>query len=98
MARTAAHEMFDRDAASLGLGMELVEAGNGAAVVRMPVTEVMTNGHGMAHTAGIGGKGSMALGYGPVRLLSRLGPVNCLPGWSRKWKAERLLSFSAMRR
>jgi acyl-CoA thioesterase len=49
MARTAAHEMFARDAASLSLGMELVEAGNGAAVVRMPVTEVMTNGHGMAH-------------------------------------------------
>ena len=49
MARTAAHEMFDRDPASRGLGMELVEAGNGAAVVRMPVTEEMVNGHGMVH-------------------------------------------------
>jgi acyl-CoA thioesterase len=49
MARTAAHEMFDRDSASQRLGMELVEAGNGAAIVRMPVTEVMINGHGMVH-------------------------------------------------
>ena len=49
MARTAAHEMFDRDLASQGLGMALVEAGNGAAVVRMPVTETMVNGHGMVH-------------------------------------------------
>jgi acyl-CoA thioesterase len=49
MARTAAHEMFDRDSASRGLGMELVEAGEGTAIVRMPVTEAMVNGHGMAH-------------------------------------------------
>ena len=49
MARTAAHEMFDRDPASRGLGMELVQAGDGAAVVRMPVTEAMVNGHGMVH-------------------------------------------------
>jgi acyl-CoA thioesterase len=49
MARTAAHEMFDRDLASQGLGMELVEAGNGAAIVRMPISETMVNGHGMAH-------------------------------------------------
>ena len=49
MARTAAHDMFDRDSASRSLGMELVEAGAGAAVVRMPVTDAMVNGHGMAH-------------------------------------------------
>jgi acyl-CoA thioesterase len=49
MARTAAHDMFDRDSASRGLGMELVEAGDGAAVVRMPVTDAMVNGHGVAH-------------------------------------------------
>ena len=47
--RTAAHEMFERDAASLGLGMELIEAGDGDALVRMPVTDVMVNGHGIAH-------------------------------------------------
>jgi len=29
--------------------MELVEAGDGAAVVRMRVTDAMMNGHGMAH-------------------------------------------------
>ena len=47
--RTAAHEMFERDAASLGLGMELIEVGDGVALVRMPVTEAMVNGHGIAH-------------------------------------------------
>jgi acyl-CoA thioesterase len=49
MARTAAHDMFDRDMASRGLGMELVEAGDGAAVVRMRVTDSMVNGHRMVH-------------------------------------------------
>jgi acyl-CoA thioesterase len=49
MARTAAHDMFDRDVASRGLGMELVEAGDGGAVVRMRVTDSMVNGHGMVH-------------------------------------------------
>ena len=47
--RTAAHEMFDRDVASRGLGMELLEAGNGQATVRMTVTAEMVNGHDIAH-------------------------------------------------
>jgi acyl-CoA thioesterase len=46
---TAAHEMFERDVASQGLGIELVEAGDGAAVLRMRVTDSMVNGHGVAH-------------------------------------------------
>jgi acyl-CoA thioesterase len=41
--------MFDRDLASQALGIELVEAGDGAALVRMRVTDAMVNGHGMAH-------------------------------------------------
>lgn len=49
MAQTAAHEMFARDKASQQLGMQLVSAGDGAAVVRMKVTESMVNGHGMTH-------------------------------------------------
>jgi acyl-CoA thioesterase len=49
MARTTAHDMFERDVASQGLGIELVEAGAGAAVVRMRVTASMVNGHGLAH-------------------------------------------------
>jgi acyl-CoA thioesterase len=49
MARTAAHDMFDRDLASQALGIELVEAGDGAALVRMRITDAMVNGHGMAH-------------------------------------------------
>jgi acyl-CoA thioesterase len=49
MARTAAHDMFDRDKASRELGIELVEAGDGAAVVRMRVTDSMVNGHGLTH-------------------------------------------------
>ena len=49
MARTAAHDMFDRDEASRGLGMELVAAGDGQATVRMTVTPAMVNGHAIAH-------------------------------------------------
>ncbi|BCJ48912.1 hypothetical protein Asp14428_03870 [Actinoplanes sp. NBRC 14428] len=49
MAQTAAHEMFARDRASQQLGIELVSAGDGAAVVRMTVTAAMVNGHGMTH-------------------------------------------------
>ncbi len=41
--------MFGADRASLGLGMELLEAGAGAAVVRMAVRPDMLNGHGIAH-------------------------------------------------
>jgi acyl-CoA thioesterase len=46
---TAAHEMWDRDTAARGLGIELLDAGNGAATVRMAVTAAMVNGHGIAH-------------------------------------------------
>ncbi len=41
--------MFGADRASLGLGMELLEAGEGMAVVRMAVRPDMLNGHGIAH-------------------------------------------------
>jgi acyl-CoA thioesterase len=41
--------MFERDEASRGLGIELIEAAGGQARVRMRVTPAMTNGHGMAH-------------------------------------------------
>ncbi|MEY9836774.1 hydroxyphenylacetyl-CoA thioesterase PaaI [Streptacidiphilus sp. EB103A] len=41
--------MFAADAASLGLGIELLEAGAGEAVLRMAVTPAMVNGHGLAH-------------------------------------------------
>jgi acyl-CoA thioesterase len=41
--------MFDADVASQSLGIELVSAGGGAAVVRMRVTAEMVNGHALAH-------------------------------------------------
>ena len=41
--------MWDGDVASRALGMELVEASEGGAVVRMPVTDAMINGHAVAH-------------------------------------------------
>ncbi|ATL87895.1 hydroxyphenylacetyl-CoA thioesterase PaaI [Streptomyces samsunensis] len=41
--------MFAADAASRAMGMELLEAGDGSAVVRMTVTAAMVNGHGIAH-------------------------------------------------
>ena len=41
--------MFDRDTASRSLGLELLDAGNGQATVRMRVTSDMVNGHGITH-------------------------------------------------
>lgn len=41
--------MFAADAASRAMGMELLEAGDGSAIVRMTVTAAMVNGHGIAH-------------------------------------------------
>lgn len=45
----AARRMFAADEASRGLGIELLEAGGGAARLRMTVTDAMVNGHGIAH-------------------------------------------------
>ncbi|HEY0717099.1 MAG TPA: hydroxyphenylacetyl-CoA thioesterase PaaI [Streptosporangiaceae bacterium] len=44
-----AEAMFAGDVASRALGMELVQAAEGAAVVRMRVTGQMVNGYGIAH-------------------------------------------------
>ncbi|MFG2100115.1 hydroxyphenylacetyl-CoA thioesterase PaaI [Micromonospora echinaurantiaca] len=41
--------MFDADAASRRLGIELVSAAEGAAEARMRVTGAMVNGHAIAH-------------------------------------------------
>jgi acyl-CoA thioesterase len=41
--------MFAADAASRGLGMELVEVGHGTATVRMRVAPQMLNGHSLCH-------------------------------------------------
>lgn len=45
----AVREMWAGDAASRSLGMELVEAAEGSAVIRMKVTDAMINGHDLAH-------------------------------------------------
>ena len=44
-----AQAMFAADRASLRLGIELAEVGDGTAVVRMVVRADMLNGHGIAH-------------------------------------------------
>ncbi|GIM94010.1 hypothetical protein Ato02nite_058030 [Paractinoplanes toevensis] len=49
VAQTPAHDMFDRDTASKALGIELLDAGDGQATVRMRVTGDMVNGHAMTH-------------------------------------------------
>jgi acyl-CoA thioesterase len=41
--------MFDADVALRSLGIELAAAADGQAVVRMRVTALMVNGHGIAH-------------------------------------------------
>lgn len=43
------HDMWAADEASRAMGMELVEAAEGHAVVRMTVRDDMVNGHGTAH-------------------------------------------------
>ena len=45
----AAEQMFAADQASQALGIELLESGDGGAVLRMRVTDTMVNGHGIAH-------------------------------------------------
>jgi acyl-CoA thioesterase len=45
----AAEAMMARDEASQGLGIELIDQGEGRAVTRMTVREDMLNGHAMAH-------------------------------------------------
>lgn len=47
--RLAAERMFAADEASRALGIELLAAGDGAARLRMKVTDAMVNGHGIAH-------------------------------------------------
>lgn len=44
-----AWRMFEADMASKNLGMRLVEASDGLAVVEMTVGPLMLNGHGIAH-------------------------------------------------
>ena len=44
-----AARMFQADRASRDLGMELLDAGDGGAVVQMTITRSMINGHGIAH-------------------------------------------------
>ncbi len=46
---SAAASMFIRDRASAELGIELVEAASGRAVVSMTVTDTMVNGLGVCH-------------------------------------------------
>jgi len=48
-ARRAAAAMWDGDAASKGLGMEVLEAHPGRAVLAMTIRPDMLNGHQMAH-------------------------------------------------
>ncbi len=49
VARRSAEAMWSGDAASQGLGMELVEVGPGRATVRMTVRPDMVNGHAIGH-------------------------------------------------
>lgn len=49
LAEASARAMWSGDAASQGLGMELEAVGPGRAILRMRVTEAMTNGHKTCH-------------------------------------------------
>ena len=49
IAQKSADAMWAEDQASRGLGMTLVRVAPGLAVLSMPVTQAMVNGHGLAH-------------------------------------------------
>lgn len=49
MVPDSVRRMLHDDLASRALGIELVDAGTGFAVVRMTVTDTMVNGHDLAH-------------------------------------------------
>lgn len=49
IARRTAQTMWAEDAASQGLGMEILEVGPGTAKLAMTLTKTMVNGHGTAH-------------------------------------------------
>lgn len=49
IAQKSAAAMWADDQASSGLGMRLVRVEPGVAVLEMPVTSAMVNGHGLAH-------------------------------------------------
>lgn len=49
LARQSAAAMWERDAASQGLGMEILDVGPGTAKLAMVIKPDMVNGHGTAH-------------------------------------------------
>ncbi|WP_305988966.1 hydroxyphenylacetyl-CoA thioesterase PaaI [Roseibium sp. MMSF_3544] len=49
LAEACAKIMWDDDNASQALGMDLIRVAPGEAVIRMTVTDIMTNGHGNMH-------------------------------------------------
>ena len=49
IAEKSAAAMWAEDSASRGLGMSLVRVEAGVAVLSMPITQAMVNGHGLAH-------------------------------------------------
>ena len=49
IAERASQVMFERDRASRGLGMRLLEIGPGHARLAMRVRQDMVNGHGICH-------------------------------------------------
>ena len=49
IAEKSAAAMWAEDHASRGLGMSLVRVEAGVAVLSMPITQAMVNGHGLAH-------------------------------------------------
>jgi acyl-CoA thioesterase len=49
IAKLSARTMWAEDHASRGLAMTLIEIAPGKAVLSMPVTQAMVNGHGLAH-------------------------------------------------
>lgn len=85
----AAEAMFAADEASRGLGVELLEHGEGTAALRMTATPAMVNGHGIAH----GGYSLLLAGSAFTCACNSHGPVTVAAGADTTFGDEVIAEF-----
>jgi acyl-CoA thioesterase len=95
IARAAAEAMWASDAASQGLGMEILAAGPGTAQLAMTVTPAMTNGHGTAHGGFIFALADSAFAFACNSHNERAVAAHCSITYLRPGKAGKRLVATA---
>ena len=66
-----ARAMYERDACAQAMGMDIIEMGEGYAVVTMTITPQMLNGHKTCHGGQLFSLADTAFGGGGLRLRHR---------------------------